>query len=129
MSRFVIEHLPRNPARYSVVPLDYVHAKAWMQNFSGASLVRTTELISAIQDGIGITLNQSDVAMALSPGDEALLVSLSFGVLLAWVQGNISPLQEDWRCSLLLVENPTASVYSSSAKAEVSTAEIGEKLA
>ena len=105
MNRFLIEHLPRNPAKYQVVPLDYSQAKAWMDRSSFHSLVRTTELIAAIKAGMGVNLAQSDSLMSLQPGDEAVLISLSFGVLLASAEGNILPLNDDWRCSLLLVES------------------------
>lgn len=105
MSRFVIEHLPRTSATYQVVPLEHEQAKAWMQKWAFASLVRTTELIAAIEEAMGITLNQTDMSMALRPGDEALLISLSFGVLLAWAEGKIVPLQEDWRFTVLKVES------------------------
>lgn len=55
---------------------------------------------------MGVTLTQADVSMALRPGDEALLITLSFGVLLAWAQGKIPPLPEDWRVLLLTVKAP-----------------------
>jgi hypothetical protein len=67
-------------------------------------------LIEAIQEGLGVGLEQSDGAMALAPGDEALLISLSFSVLLAWAEGGIVPLEDDWRCVLLAVEEPRAVV-------------------
>jgi len=106
MSRFVIEHLPRTAATYHVVPVEHAQAKAWMQKADFASLVRTTELIAAIEAAMGVTLSQTDISMALRPGDEALLITVSFGVLLAWAEGKIVPLQEDWRFSLLMVEPP-----------------------
>jgi hypothetical protein len=112
MGRFVIEHLPRKSATYRVTPLTHVEAKAWIQASSCDSLVRTTELIAAVSAGMGITLDQSDTSIALGPGDEAVLISLSYGVLLAWAQGNIPPLAEDWRCSLLTVEDPEDSLFS-----------------
>ncbi|MDQ6759871.1 MAG: hypothetical protein M3Z32_08410 [Acidobacteriota bacterium] len=104
MSRFVIEHLPRTAATYRVVPVQHEQAIAWMQKADFASLVRTTELIAAIEAAMGVTLIQTDLSMALRPGDEALLITVSFGVLLAWAEGKIVPLQEDWRFSLLMVE-------------------------
>jgi hypothetical protein len=116
MGRFVIEHLPRKSARYRVIPLTHVEAKAWIQASSCDSLVRTTELIAAVSAGMGITLDQTDTSVALGPGDEAVLISLSYGVLLAWAQGNIPPLAEDWRCSLLTVEDPAGSLFSSLAE-------------
>ena len=104
--RFVIEHLPRSAARYDAVPLSYREVKAWLQNPHFTSLVRTTELISAIEAGMRIPLKQADKRMTLSPGDEALLIGLSFSVLLAWVEGNIKPLPDDWRCFRLRVKGP-----------------------
>jgi len=74
------------------------------------SLIRTTELIAAIEVGMGISLTQSEDLMALRAGDEALLITLSFGVLLAWAEGKIPPLPEDWRCLLLRVEDPRIAV-------------------
>ena len=109
MNRFVIEHLPRSPARYDALPLSYPEVKAWLENRNFTSLVRTTELISAIEAGMQIQLKQADVQMKLAPGDEALLVGLSFSVLLAWAQGNITPLPEDWRCFSLRVKGPKTS--------------------
>ena len=44
--------------------------------------------------------------MILFPGDEALLITLSYGVLLAWAEGKIAPLPEDWRCFSLTVKAP-----------------------
>lgn len=106
MSRFVIEHLPRASATYRVVALEFDQAKTWLHKSEFASLVRTTELITAIETAMGVTLKQTDVAMSLHPGDEALLITLSFGVLLAWAEGYIVPLEEDWRLSLIVVESP-----------------------
>jgi hypothetical protein len=106
MSFFVIEHLPRAAAWYEVSPMSFKQARAWVNQPSLSSAVRTTELISAIEAGMGVALAQSDEAVTLRPGDEALLVTLSFGVLLAWVEGNISPLPEDWRCLLVRVRMP-----------------------
>jgi hypothetical protein len=105
MGRYVIEHLPRLAARYAVVPLDYAQARAWFQEGSFYSLVRTTELISVIDAGMSVRLNQSDTSMILRAGDEALLVGVSFGVLLAWAQGQIAPLPEDWRCFSLVMSS------------------------
>ncbi len=106
MARFVIEHLPRAAAAYLATPLDYEQAKHWLQQPPLVSIIRTTEMITAIEAGMGVTLVQSATLMALRPGDEALLITLSFGVLLAWAHGQIAPLAEDWRCTLLLVETP-----------------------
>lgn len=111
MSRFVIEHLPRSPATYVAAPLDYEQVKAWIQHSGFISLVRTTELISAIEAGAGVKLTQSDTSVALRPGDEALLITLSFGVLIAWAEGKIPPLPEDWRCLLLTVEAPHKTLH------------------
>lgn len=106
MSRFVIEHLPRTPATYSVTPLNHEGAKLWLQQANAVSIVRTTEMIAAIEAGMGVTLSQSAMPVALRSGDEALLITLSFGVLLAWVEGKIAPLPEDWRCVSLSVQHP-----------------------
>jgi hypothetical protein len=108
MKRFAIEHLPRTRSAYQVLPLDANEARAWLRSGEITSLVRTTELIGAIRDGLGVTLEQADTLVALQPGDEALLISLSFSVLLAWAQGEIVPLDEDWRCLLLRVVHPSA---------------------
>lgn len=110
MNRFAIEHLPRAVATYQVTPVDYETSRAWLADNNLISLVRTTELVSAIASGLGAVLSQSDTAMTLQPGDEALLISLSFSVMLAWVQGSITPLSEDWRCLLLRVEHPAAAI-------------------
>jgi hypothetical protein len=107
MKRYAIEHLPRAVATYQVKPVDYNAARNWLSEAETTSLVRTTELVGAIDEGLGIMLNQADSLMELQPGDEALLISLSFSVLLAWAQGSIVPLPEDWRCLLLTVENDT----------------------
>src|SRR3954447_21682971 len=106
MKRFAIEHLPRTVATYGVTSVDYEQARTWLAAGEITSLVRTTELTGAIQAGLGIELQQADLSMALRPGDSALLIGLSFSVLLAWAEGNIVPLPEDWRCLLLHVENP-----------------------
>jgi len=110
MKRFVIEHLPRVVATYQVTPLTYRDARYWLSGGALVSLVRTTELIEAIEKGLGVALEQADATMTLAPGDEALLISLSFSVLLAWAEGGIVPLEDDWRCVLLAVEEPRAVV-------------------
>jgi hypothetical protein len=107
MARYVIEHLPRASAQYLVVPCDYEQAKVWLQEADLVSLVRTTELISAIDAAMGVTLRQSDTLRSMRSGDEALLIGLSFGVLLAWAEGDILPLVEDWRCLSLTVGSNT----------------------
>ena len=87
MSRFTIEHLPRAIATYNVSPVTYAETRIWLATGKLISLVRTTELIGAIRDGLGVALEQADESMVLQTGDEALLISLSFSVLLAWAQG------------------------------------------
>jgi hypothetical protein len=109
MSRFVIEHLPRAAAVYAATSLNYEAARHWLQNGNPCSLIRTTEMISAVQTAMGLPLSQSDVLVSLQPGDEALLITLSFSVLLAWAEDNIAPLREDWRCILLSVRHPGSS--------------------
>jgi hypothetical protein len=106
MTRFVMEHLPRAAALYDASPLKYEEAKEWLQRGTPLSIIRTTEMIAAVQATMGLTLSQSDVSVALQPGDEALLMTLSFSVLLAWAEDNIPPLPEDWRCILLRVRRP-----------------------
>ncbi len=98
MPRFVIEHLPRIAASYEVAPISFSGARAWLAEPGFASLVRTTELISAVEESMGAVLVQDAETRSLSAGDEALLISLSFSVLLAWAEGQIAPLDEDWRC-------------------------------
>ena len=127
MSRFAIEHLPRLAAQYQAVPVDFSQAQSWLQQPALISLIRTTELISAIEAGLGVSLVQSDASMTLQKGDEALFIELSFGVLLAWAEGKIPPLAEDWRCILLTVEdtNDAASApVLKAAIAEPTTAKV-----
>jgi hypothetical protein len=104
-----MEHLPRSAARYQAVPVDHARAKEWLQQPDLVSLVRTTELISAINAGLGVLLGQAATSRTLRPGDEALLIGLSFSVLLAWAEGKIPPVEEDWRCILLTVEGHSES--------------------
>lgn len=106
MKRFAIEHLPRAVATYQVTPVDYDTARIWLAEDTVISLVRTTELVSAIGAGLGTVLTQSETTKTLQPGDEALLISLSFSVMLAWVEGGIVPLTDDWRCLLVRVTSP-----------------------
>ncbi len=101
-----MEHLPRAVAVYGVAPLEYEQAKQWLRKGNPVSTIRTTEMIAAVQAGFGFTLSQSDASVALKPGDEALLITLSFSVLLAWAEENIAPLPEDWRCISLRVRPP-----------------------
>ena len=110
MKRFAIEHLPRSLATYEVIPVDHSEARAWLAAGDVTSLVRTTELIGAIHAGLGVQLDQADQLMSLQHGDQALLISLSFSVLLAWAEGDIVPLDDDWRCLLLQVVSPPARV-------------------
>ena len=104
MARFVIEHLPRTAARYIATPVTASQVRSWLSERDLHCLVRTTELIGSIRECFGVALAQADQPMALRPGDQALLMSLSFSVLLAWAEGEIAPLDEDWRCFLLEVE-------------------------
>ena len=117
MARFLIEHLPRMAARYIVTPVSTGQVRQWLSDRELHSLVRTTELIGSIRECFGISLAQADQAMALRPGDQALLISLSYSVLLAWAQGEIAPLDEDWRCFLLEVEGAHAEATPASATA------------
>ena len=111
MARFAIEHLPRAAATYHVTPLEFTHAQSWLKAGELTSLIRTTELIGAIGAGFGCSLQQSDRSMSLAPGDEALFISLSFSVLLAWAEGNIVPVEDDWRCLLLQVDQPHSPAF------------------
>jgi hypothetical protein len=113
--RFAIEHLPRTLATYQVSPLEFNDARAWLGADDVISLVRTTEMIGAIRAGFGLSLEQSDTSMALRPGDQALLITLSFSVLLAWAQGNLAPRSDDWRCLLLDVQTPSNAISTMSA--------------
>lgn len=63
-------------------------------------------MIAAIGAGMGVRLIQSAMPLAIHPGDEALLITLAFGVLPAWAEGKMVPLEEDWRCTSLSVEAP-----------------------
>ena len=108
--RFAIEHLPKAVATYQVTPVSYAAARTWLTDGELTSLVRTTEMVGAIGAGFGLALEQADASMVLQPGDEALLICLSFSVLLAWSQGGIAPMEDDWRCLLLQVHNPQASL-------------------
>lgn len=103
--RFASSQTPRQASEYLAIPFDHVQAKEWIERSKFYSLTRTTELIAAISSGMGIALSRSDVSMSLRQGDEALLISLSYGVLLASAQGEVIPLPEDWRFSLLLLES------------------------
>jgi hypothetical protein len=115
-----MEHLPRAAAMYDVSPLEYEQAKHWLHQADVLSIVRTTEMITAVQAGMGFSLVQTDVPVSLQPGDEALLITLSFSVLLAWAEQRIAPLPEDWRCNLLSVHRPGSPSASSN---EAATAE------
>ena len=68
------------------------------------SAVRTTEMIDAIQSAMNVTLTQTAMPVSLEPGDEAPMITLSFGVLLAWAERRMTPPPEDWRCILLKVQ-------------------------
>lgn len=101
-----MEHLPRRAGTYRATPVVFDDAKAWLSSADLNSLIRTSEMIGAIEAGFGLKLEPAAKLMAIAPGDEALLVTLSFSVLLAWSQGGIVPLREDWRCLLLSVGPP-----------------------
>ena len=111
--RFAIEHLPRAAATYRVSPVTFDEARVWLAHAGLASVIRTTELIRAIAASFGTNLEQADQHVVLRPGDEALLISVSFSVLMAFTQGNIPPLPEDWRCLLLRVGTEEAEVAPS----------------
>jgi len=108
--RFAIEHLPKTSATYQVTPVEYNEARRWLADGEFLSLIRTTELIGAIRAGLGATLEQADQLTAMRSGDEALLISLSFSVLLAWAKGDIVPLEADWRCLIVRVADPDETV-------------------
>jgi len=119
-----MEHLPRVTATYDVNPVEWHQAKLWLEQSGVISAVRTTEMISAIKASMEVELPPSPSTVAMRPDDEALLITLSFGVLLAWAEENISPLREDWRCMLLRVQT-RSDLQSSNALA----AAIGAKFA
>lgn len=124
MGRFVMEHLPRATATYEVNPVSWDEAKLWLEQSSVISAVRTTEMITAIKAGMDVALAPSPSAVAISSGDEALLITLSFGVLLAWAEQDIAPLPEDWRCTLLRVQSRSELQTS-----DALTTAIGEEIA
>ena len=132
MGRFVMEHLPRATATYDVNPVSWDQAKLWLEQSSVISAVRTTEMITAIKAGMDVALAPSPSTVAISPGDEALLITLSFGVLLAWAEQNIAPLPEDWRCALLRVQARSELQPSNALAAafgdEVADEPVGESL-
>src|SRR4051812_8045229 len=118
--RFVIEHLPRVAATYLAVPVTAGEARRWMTTDPVISLVRTTEMIGAVQAGLEVALQQADRPVALESGDEALYLSLSFSVLLAWAQGEIVPMDDDWRCLVLRVQDSGSPADAAAATAAVS---------
>jgi hypothetical protein len=99
-----MEHLPRATATYDVAPVGWDQAKLWLEESGVISAVRTTEMITAIKAGMDVEVAPSPSKVAIRPGDEALLITLSFSVLPAWAEQNIAPLPEDWRCTLLRVQ-------------------------
>lgn len=99
-----MEHLPRATATYEAIPVGWDQAKLWLEQSGVISAVRTTEMISAIKAGMDVEVAPSPSTVAIRLGDEALLITLSFSVLLAWAEQNIAPLREDWRCTLLRVQ-------------------------
>jgi hypothetical protein len=114
-----MEHLPRASAVYKATPLDYPEAAAWVEKGEFVSAVRTTEMIDAIQSAMNVPLTQSAMPVSLEPGDEALMITLSFGVLLAWAEERMAPLPQDWRCILLKVQaRSNASAFSGVAAIE-----------
>lgn len=100
MGRYVMEHLPRATATYDVTPVSWDQANLWLEQSSVISAVRTTEMITAIRAGMDVELAPPPSTVAIRPGDEALLITLSFGVLPAWAEQNIAPLPRigDARC-------------------------------
>ena len=48
-----MEHLPRAAAVYDVTPLEYEEAKQWLQKRHPVSIIRTTEMIAAVQAALG----------------------------------------------------------------------------
>ncbi len=128
MGRFAIEHLPRVTATYDVSPASWEQAKQWLEQSTVISAVRTTEMITAIKAGMDVALTPSPSTVAIHPGDEALLITLSFGVLLAWAEQEIAPLPEDWRCMLLRVQAPSEWQTSNSLTATISEELPGEPI-
>ena len=60
--------------------------------------------------------------MRLAPGDEALLIELSFPVLVAWAEGKIPPLEEDWRFLWVRVEQPPSELLALEGEMAISSA-------
>jgi hypothetical protein len=89
-------------------------------------------MITAIKAGMDVELAPSPSTVAIHPGDEALLITLSFSVLLAWAEQNIAPLPEDWRCILLRVqaqpELQPSNTLAAAIDANLADEPIGESL-
>jgi hypothetical protein len=86
-----MEHLPRAIATYDVNPVNWGQAKLWLEQSGLISAVRTTEMITAIRAGMDVELTPSPSTVAIRPGDEALLITLSFGVLLRGPSKTLRP--------------------------------------
>ena len=71
-------------------------------------------------------LAPSPSTVEIHPGDETLLITLSFGVLLAWAEQNIAPLPEGWRCMLLRVQARSGLQPSSALAAAIGEDVAGE---
>ncbi len=127
-----MEHLPRVTATYDVNPVNWDQAKLWLEQSSVISAVRTTEMITAIKAGMDFELTPSPSTVAIHPGDEALLITLSFGVLLAWAEQDIAPLPEDWRCMLLKLQARSelrpSNALAAAIGEEVTSESVGESL-
>jgi hypothetical protein len=89
-------------------------------------------MITAIKAGMDVELTPSPSTVSIRAGDEALLITLSFGVLLAWAEQNIEPLPEDWRCTLLRVqarsELQPSNTLLAALREEVAGEPVGESL-
>src|ERR1700761_483363 len=83
MCHYVMEHLPKATATYDVIPADWDQPKHWLEQSGLISAVRTTELITAIKAGMDVELAPSPSTVAIRPGDETLLITLSISVALA----------------------------------------------
>jgi hypothetical protein len=90
------------PGTYRYALLSVEEARAWLARGPVASRVGYPATLARIEAWFGLALPLSREAVAMQPGDEALVVRLAYRVADPAAKGALAPGPEDWEVGLLV---------------------------
>src|SRR5712691_9694196 len=89
------------PGHYEYKLLTELEAEIWLKQSRFVSRVGYRETVRFIEDRFGVRCPPSREAIAMQPGDEALVVRLKYRLPDLAAKGPLNPRSDDWEIGLL----------------------------